>query len=209
MRRNALVVLATMVLCACGRAETTVQETSAVAVPAATGVVTPEAGVTASSTSIADASLTAVPDASTPDATVTAVREQNAPEETPTPNAATPARPRGTIELAPATPVAPQPSAPEGVALPSPLPAPVDALVADARADLAQRSGVSSDDVEVVEVLAVTWPDGALGCPREGMAYPQVQVDGVLVRLRVNGQVFDYHGDGQRPLFLCEGKKGG
>jgi hypothetical protein len=126
----------------------------------------------------------------------------------PEPQASVLPRPRGTIEVLPAAPAAtPAESAPAGVPLPEALPAPLDQLVADARADLAQRSGVAPEAVEVVEALAVTWPDGSLGCPREGMAYPQVQVDGVLVRLRAGGQVFEYHGGGGKPLFLCEGKK--
>jgi len=35
-----------------------------------------------------------------------------------------------------------------------------------------------------VEVDAVTWPDTSLGCPKPGMMYPQVLVEGVLVQLR-------------------------
>jgi hypothetical protein len=36
------------------------------------------------------------------------------------------------------------------------------------------------------------------------MAYPQVQQEGVIIRLRANGQDFAYHGGGTRAPFLCE-----
>jgi hypothetical protein len=36
------------------------------------------------------------------------------------------------------------------------------------------------------------------------MAYIQVQVEGALVRLRVDGKLYEYHSGGSRPPFLCE-----
>jgi hypothetical protein len=77
-------------------------------------------------------------------------------------------------------------------------------LAAGAQADLAKRRGVAIDAIEVVEVRSVTWPDPSLGCPQPGMAYRQVQVDGVLIRLRVDGKIFNYHGGSGRAPFLCE-----
>ncbi|MGQ9549240.1 MAG: hypothetical protein ACUVSY_03725 [Roseiflexus sp.] len=85
-----------------------------------------------------------------------------------------------------------------------PYGAAMDAQIDAAKQDLAQRLGVAASAVEVVEVDAVTWPDTSLGCPKPGMMYPQVLVEGVLVQLRANGQTYRYHGDGQRRLFLCE-----
>jgi hypothetical protein len=79
-------------------------------------------------------------------------------------------------------------------------------LVDQARADLAGRQSVAIEAVEVVEARSIVWPDGSLGCPKPGMAYPQVQVDGVLIRLRVGDQVFDYHGGSGKAPFLCEQK---
>jgi hypothetical protein len=77
-------------------------------------------------------------------------------------------------------------------------------LVAGTRADLARRRGVALDAIEVVEARSVTWPDPGLGCPQPGMAYRQVPVDGVLIRLRVDDLIFNYHGGGGRAPFLCE-----
>jgi hypothetical protein len=100
------------------------------------------------------------------------------------------------------------PPLPSGNPLPDPLPAALEQQVQAARADLAQRTGADISAVEVVAALAVVWPDGSLGCPKPGMIYPQVQIDGVLVQLRTGGQVFSYHGDGQRELSLCGPSKG-
>jgi hypothetical protein len=73
-----------------------------------------------------------------------------------------------------------------------------------AKADLAQRLGIQTEAIEVMEVRPVIWPDGALGCPRPGMGYIQVQQDGLLIRLRAGGRVYEYHSGGARPPFLCE-----
>jgi hypothetical protein len=72
--------------------------------------------------------------------------------------------------------------------------------------DLAARLGVEAERIDLLEVSAVTWPDKSLGCPQPGMAYAQVPVDGVLIRLEVEGQVYEYNGGGGREPFLCEQK---
>ncbi len=84
----------------------------------------------------------------------------------------------------------------------------IDARIERAKQDLAQRLGVAVDAIAVAEVELVTWPDGALGCPAPGMVYPQVLIDGVRVHLRVNEQIFAYHGDDRNPLFLCDPQQG-
>jgi hypothetical protein len=96
------------------------------------------------------------------------------------------------------------PPPPPGTPLRPPFDPAVAALVETARADLARRLGVDLAAVEVVEARAVIWPDGAIGCPQPGLAYPQVQVEGLFIRLRVAGRTYDYHSGGRRPLFLCE-----
>ena len=76
-------------------------------------------------------------------------------------------------------------------------------LVIQAREDLAHRLSIPIDQIEVLEARSVVWPDAGLGCPQPGMRYKQVQMDGVLIRLQANGQVYEYHGGGGRRLFLC------
>ena len=81
---------------------------------------------------------------------------------------------------------------------------PSKALVAKARADLQRRLSVSADEIELLEFTAMVWPDGSLGCPRPGMVYTQVERDGVLIRLRAQGRIFQYHGGSGRDPFLCD-----
>ncbi len=76
--------------------------------------------------------------------------------------------------------------------------------VEQAVADLAQRLEVEVGEIEVVEVEFVTWPDGSLGCPQPDMAYTQVPQDGMLIRLRAAGEIYEYHSGGGRDPFLCE-----
>lgn len=71
-------------------------------------------------------------------------------------------------------------------------------------ADLAARLAVTAATIEIVEARPVVWPDGSLGCPQPGMMYPQVQVEGIVIRLRVAGEEYQYHGGGRREPFLCE-----
>ena len=78
-------------------------------------------------------------------------------------------------------------------------------LVDLAIADLARRLNVDGASITVVEVRPMVWPDGALGCPKPGMAYPQVRQEGSLIRLTTRGQEYAYHSGGSRPPFLCQG----
>ncbi len=90
------------------------------------------------------------------------------------------------------------------VPIPTPYPPGVEQAVNTARADLAKRLAVDPSQVVVMGVSSVTWPDASLGCPQPGMAYAQVMVDGYIVRLQANGQVYEYHGGGSRAPFLCK-----
>jgi hypothetical protein len=77
-------------------------------------------------------------------------------------------------------------------------------LVDQALTDLAKRLVIDAGQIEVVEVKAVVWPDGSLGCPEPGVAYTQVQREGLFIRLSVGKRVYQYHSGGGRPPFLCE-----
>jgi hypothetical protein len=63
---------------------------------------------------------------------------------------------------------------------------------------------ISSQNIDLLEIAAVQWPDGSLGCPQPGMAYTQVMVDGMLIRFQAEGKLYEYHSGGSRPPFLCE-----
>ncbi len=76
--------------------------------------------------------------------------------------------------------------------------------ITKAKNDLATRLSIEPRNIEIVEVAAVTWPDGSLGCPQPGMMYTQVQVDGLLILFSAGGQIYEYHGGGGREPFLCK-----
>lgn len=73
-----------------------------------------------------------------------------------------------------------------------------DAIVSD----LAGR-GVDGEP-ELVSAEAITWNNGALGCPKPGMSYTQATVDGMRVVVTADGTTYDYRfGRGDTPV-LCE-----
>jgi hypothetical protein len=114
------------------------------------------------------------------------------PEETLTPETISP----GEVIEGPTAPISPTLSLPDNPAL--------QALVMQAIDDLAQRLDIDADRIDLVELTPVVWPDGSLGCPEPGMAYTQVQVEGLLIRLRAGKRIYAYHSGGGQPPFLCE-----
>ena len=93
-----------------------------------------------------------------------------------------------------------------GVPIPPPFDAPLEKVVTQAKEDLAKRLAININQVNLVELQSVTWPDGSLGCPQPGMAYTQVTVDGLLIRLSAGANSYEYHSGGGRAPFLCESK---
>ncbi len=79
-------------------------------------------------------------------------------------------------------------------------------MVRQAIQDLAERQSISPEEVEVVSVEEVVWPDTSMGCPHPGMRYAQVLQDGMRIILRVNGREYAYHSGGNRAPFLCDRK---
>jgi hypothetical protein len=70
--------------------------------------------------------------------------------------------------------------------------------------DLAERLSIAVDQIKVLEVRAVTWPDAGLGCPQPGMVYVQVSQEGWLIRLGAGGEMYFYHSGRDQKPFLCE-----
>jgi len=67
--------------------------------------------------------------------------------------------------------------------------------------DLEAR-GVAEDPV-LVSATAVTWMNGALGCPQPGRSYVQALVEGMRAIVEVDGDTYDYRfGRGDVP-HLC------
>lgn len=80
----------------------------------------------------------------------------------------------------------------------------LEPLIALATKDLTERLSIAEGDIEILEAVAVVWPDASLGCPEPGMAYRQIPLDGALIRLQIEGKVYEYHSGGGRDPFLCE-----
>jgi len=96
-----------------------------------------------------------------------------------------------------------------GIPVPAPFDPALQQLVIQAEQDLAWRLAISVEQIQLVEVQSVTWPDKGLGCPQPGMVYTQIQVDGLLIRLRAGNRLYEYHSGGNRAPFLCEQPTGG
>ena len=100
----------------------------------------------------------------------------------------------------PATEPATQPAAdPSKEVLPvDPMASPGEgvppAILAQAVDDAATRAGVDASAVTVVSAGAVTWPNGAAGCPKPGFLYTDVLTPGYRVVVQAGGTTYDYRG---------------
>lgn len=80
----------------------------------------------------------------------------------------------------------------------------LDEMVTKAKEDLADQFSIELDQINLLEVREVTWPDSSLGCPQPGMVYSQVPQEGLLIRLGVGDRMYFYHSGGSQDPFLCE-----
>jgi len=79
----------------------------------------------------------------------------------------------------------------------------LDEMVTMVREDAARQGGVSVDDVRVTNAIAVTWPDGSLGCPEPGMTYTQALVPGYRILVRAGDRALQYHASRTGHFVLC------
>ncbi|HVM25976.1 MAG TPA: hypothetical protein VM253_11320 [Candidatus Limnocylindrales bacterium] len=68
----------------------------------------------------------------------------------------------------------------------------------------AQETGVPVDEISVVTAESVTWSDGSIGCPEEGMGYTQALVPGYRVVLDVAGEQIHFHAGSDGQFFACD-----
>jgi hypothetical protein len=140
--------------------------------------------------------------------TLTPVQAQVAPEadSTQIPEPAPAELPQEIVE--PASPVSPtlpeeEPTmAPADQAI-SPIPGSETAVIA-AIADLAQRLGVTADEIRLISIETQQWSDASLGCPQEGFMYAQVITPGYLIVLEAQNQRYAYHTDQTDNVVLCQ-----
>jgi hypothetical protein len=72
--------------------------------------------------------------------------------------------------------------------------------------DLAQRLDIAVDQIRVVSVRDVDWPDTSLGCPKPDMSYAEVITPGFEIILEAGGQEYAYHTSGG-DYVQCEGQQ--
>ena len=89
-------------------------------------------------------------------------------------------------------------------------------LVKLAKADLAQRLGLSphENEIEVQSIEETEFPDTSLGVPEPGKTYAQVITPGYVIELAAAGQTYRYHASGERVVAVPapaeeEGSPGG
>jgi hypothetical protein len=89
--------------------------------------------------------------------------------------------------------------------IPDPLTKDLQDLIVKAKEHLAARLSVSIEQVNLVRVFDVTWPDTSLGCPQEGMMYAQVLTPGYLIQLEYGTVLYEYHsGKNMQQVVTCE-----
>ena len=69
--------------------------------------------------------------------------------------------------------------------------------------DAAQRTRLDASQLRVALAEAVTWPDGALGCPEPGRQYAQVLVSGYRIRITAGSETLEYHGSARGQVMFC------
>jgi hypothetical protein len=70
--------------------------------------------------------------------------------------------------------------------------------------DLAERLNIPAEEISLIDITSVVWPDGSLGCPQPDMFYTQALVEGMRIRLQVGGVIYHYHSGRNQAPFLCE-----
>lgn len=97
-----------------------------------------------------------------------------------------------------------------GCATPTPPPADpaLEAIIAKVLADARQRAPSPTADVQLVSSQAVTWRDGAMGCPIPGMNYTQALVPGWRIVVKVADQTLDYHANRRGGWVWCPPGRG-
>lgn len=85
-----------------------------------------------------------------------------------------------------------------------PAAGPLPALVESALAQAQTLTGLGRQQLRVLDAAAVSWPDGAGGCPEPDRIYTQAIVPGFRIRIQAGTQVLNYHATrGSATPVLC------
>ena len=71
-----------------------------------------------------------------------------------------------------------------------------------AKQDLAARLGIDESEIDV-SISPRTWLDSSLGCPEPEKSYREERIEGFLIILEVDEEIFEYHADRERAI-LCD-----
>lgn len=69
--------------------------------------------------------------------------------------------------------------------------------------DLGEQIDVAPGEISLVSAEPVVWPNGALGCPVEGTAYIEMQIEGMRLTFEADGNLYTYHTDGENNFVFC------
>jgi len=69
--------------------------------------------------------------------------------------------------------------------------------------NLGNQIGVGLDEIKVVSIESVVWPDSSLGCPQRGQMYTQSVVPGLRIRLSTGTSQYVYNTDLSGVVILC------
>jgi hypothetical protein len=70
-----------------------------------------------------------------------------------------------------------------------------DEILAQAKKDLARRTGIFVKRITLTEIETIDWPDASLGCPQEGKIYAQLVTNGYRLVLPDGTANIEYHTD--------------
>ncbi|MDJ0753239.1 MAG: hypothetical protein QNJ45_06960 [Ardenticatenaceae bacterium] len=73
--------------------------------------------------------------------------------------------------------------------------------------DMTTRTEADLNEFTVRRAEQVVFPDGSLGCPEPGQVYTMALVNGYVVEIEVDGEVYDYRITDKGFFKLCESKK--
>jgi hypothetical protein len=78
-----------------------------------------------------------------------------------------------------------------------------DASVRAAINDWAAQLKAAPEKVHVISVSPTDWPNTSLGCPKPGMFYAQVIVEGYKIVLATGREQVEYHSDKRGRVVTC------
>ena len=63
-------------------------------------------------------------------------------------------------------------------------------LITLARQDLAKRLSLAPEEIELVAIEALNWPDASLDCPQPNIFYAQMLTPGYRINLQAAGEMY-------------------